>query len=95
MENNPIHHQKKYRVVYDRMNCIGVLTCAAFHPSRWTINEKDAKADLVGGIENKEKPGLFAVEFGEEELEGFKEAVRVCPAGVIQVYDAETGEKID
>lgn len=86
--------KKKYRVVYDRPNCIGVLTCAAFYPSRWAINEKDAKADLVGGVENQKQPGMFTLEFTEEELSRFKESAEVCPANVIHIYAIETGEKI-
>lgn len=86
--------KKKYRVIYDRKDCIGVLTCAAFYPNRWLINEKDAKADLAGGVEDKDNPGTYLLDFTEEELERLKQSAEVCPVNVIHIIDLETGEKI-
>ncbi len=85
--------KKKYKVVYNRTDCIGVLTCSAFYPDRWAINKDDAKADLVGGIEDKKTPGTWILEFSEEELQRFKSSAEVCPVAVIHIYDIETNEK--
>ncbi len=85
--------KKKYKVVYDRAGCIGVLTCSAFYPERWAISKDDAKADLVGGVEDKTSPGIWLLEFTEEELERFKLSAESCPVAVIHIYDVETNEK--
>lgn len=84
--------KQKYKVIYDRKNCIGVLTCVAFHPERWQINKEDSKADLVGGKEESE--GIFILEFTAEELDKFKSAAEVCPVRVIKIFDLESGKEV-
>lgn len=84
--------RKKYQAVYDRKNCIGVLTCVAFHPERWQINQADSKADLRGAKEDSS--GTFTLEFTEEELDKFKTAAEVCPVRVIKIFDMESGKEI-
>lgn len=91
---NGASHKKRYKVVYDRSNCISVLTCTSFYPERWRINEKDNKADLIDGQEDPNKPGVWVLEFTEEEFEQFKASAEVCPVNVIHIYDLATGEKI-
>lgn len=86
--------KKRYRVVYDRANCAGVLTCVAFYPNRWQTNKEDGKADLVGGKEEQNNPGTWTLEFTEEELERFKTSAEVCPVKVIRIIDMETNEEI-
>ena len=88
------NQKKKYKVVYERNNCIGVLTCSSFYPERWGINAQDAKADLIGGVEDQQQAGVWTLEFTEEELEKFKASAEVCPVNVIHIYDIETGEKL-
>ncbi|MBI4140690.1 ferredoxin, partial [Candidatus Woesearchaeota archaeon] len=39
--------EKKYKIVFDRANCIGAAACTAAHPKRWAIVD-DGKADLAG-----------------------------------------------
>lgn len=92
MDSQP--SKKKYRVVYDRKNCIGVLTCAAFYPERWKINEGDNKADLHESQEDQQNPGTFILEFTEEELERLKSSAEVCPVNVIHIEDVETGRRV-
>lgn len=84
--------KKSYQVAYDRKNCIGVLTCVAFHPERWMINKSDSKADLREATENS--PGTFILDFTEEELEKFKTAAEVCPVKVIKIFEVESGKEI-
>ncbi|MFH0868838.1 MAG: ferredoxin [archaeon] len=86
--------KKRYKVVYDRANCAGVLTCVAFYPDRWVTSKQENKADLVGGKEEANSPGTWVLEFTEEELEKFKAAVDVCPVKVISIFDLETNEEI-
>ena len=86
--------KKRYKVVYDKANCIGVLTCIAFYPDRWVINKQENKADLVGGKEDSNSPGTWTLEFTEEELERFKASADVCPVKVIHIFDLETNEEI-
>jgi len=86
--------KKKYKVVYERQNCIGVLTCAAFYPERWDINKQDAKVDLIGGTEDPQQSGTFTLDFTAEELDRFRQSAEVCPVNVIHIYDLETGEKL-
>ena len=86
--------KKRYKVVYDRPNCIGVLTCVAFYSGRWATNKQDGKADLVGGKEDPSSPGTWVLEFTEEELEKFKVSADVCPVKVIHIFDMETNEEI-
>lgn len=86
--------KKRYIVIYDRKNCIGVLTCAAFYPERWKINEGDSKADLDGSKEDQKNPGTWILEFTEEELERLKASAEVCPVNVIHIENLETGERL-
>ncbi len=86
--------KKKYRIVYDRAGCIGVFTCNSAYPQRWAINIVDAKADLVGGQEDPQHPGVWVLEFTAEELEQFKNSAEVCPVNVIHIEDLETGKRI-
>lgn len=76
----------KYKIVYDRKNCIGVSSCAILAEEFWKMNE-DNKADLIGGKENAE--GIWVREIDEKDLEKNKEAARNCPVGVIKIFTKE------
>ena len=84
--------KKKYKLVYDRANCIGAGSCVSVHPERWVMNAQDDKADLINAT--KDEKGEWMVEFTLDELESFKLAAEVCPVNVIHIYDLETGEKV-
>jgi len=79
----------RYKIVYDRANCIGAGACAAMDPSLFKI-AGDGKADLIGGKDVGE--GKFELESDENPL--IVEAAKACPVEVIKVKDAETGEEI-
>ena len=84
---------KKYKVVYDRKDCIGAAACTAVSKS-WIIKEGgDGKADLVGA-ESKQNNDVQEKIIDETQLEEMLEAARVCPVLVIHIFDIETGEKI-
>lgn len=75
---------KKYKVDYDRPNCIGAGACAAAYPKRWEMNyDKDGKADLIGG---KDVPdGKQELEFDEDEFKDLMESAEICPVNVIHI----------
>ncbi len=84
--------KKKYKIVYDRINCIGAGSCVISYPERWVMNNVDDKANLIGGKETA--PHTWEVEFTAEELEKFLESAQVCPVNVIHIYEVETGKKL-
>ena len=71
----------KYKVIYDREACIGAAACAAVDPKNFEMN-KDGKADLKGG---KEEKGLWLLE--TDELGELKEAADACPVDAIKVEE--------
>lgn len=84
---------KKYKVVYDRKDCIGAAACTAVSQD-WVIPEgKDGKADLKGA-DSKQNNDVQEKIIDETQFESMLEAARVCPVNIIHIYDLETGEKI-
>ncbi len=73
---------KKYKIIFDRENCIGAYACLAIAPDTWQEGD-DGKAVLVREV------------FDEEDLQRQVEAAKACPVNVIKIVDAETGEEID
>jgi len=86
--------KKKYKIVYDRDNCIGAGSCTAVFAERWIMNNKDDKADLVGGTWETSPKRVMILEFTQEELERFMESAQVCPVNVIHIIDLKTGEQL-
>ena len=80
----------KYRVIYDRTNCIGAAQCVAAYGKRWSL-AKDGKADLKGG---KKSNSNWELEIDEKELQKMKAAAVACPVNVIHIIDTKTGEKL-
>ena len=71
----------KFKIVYDRNNCVAAGPCAAVDSKHFSINANDGKADLIGGKEVS--PGIFELEVDSDE--DANQAVAVCPAAVISV----------
>lgn len=86
--------RKKYRIIYNRPDCIGAGACVTMHDKRWVMNPADDRADLIGGKKVSDNPEVWELEFTEEELEQFKESAYVCPVNVIHIIEVETGNKI-
>lgn len=84
--------QKKYKISFDRINCIGAGSCAAIYPERWKMTETNDKADLIGGKLMPDQ--TWEVDFSQEELDKFIESAQVCPVTVIHVIEMETGKKL-
>ncbi len=83
---------KKYKIIYDRENCIGAAACAAVSPDYWTIVD-DGKADLAQA-ERKEENRVQERIIDESELDANMEAAKSCPVNVIHIVDMETGERL-
>ena len=92
-------NEKRYRVVFDRKNCIGAAACAAVAPQFWEMKE-DGKADLIGFKVDKNGHQYIILKENQltSELKNAlalnKEAAEVCPVQVIHIYDEDTGEKL-
>ena len=84
--------QKKYKVVFDRANCIGAASCVAAHPKRWQI-VSDGKADLAGA-EKKEHNDVQELWINEIEFAVMNESAKACPVNVIHIFDVKTNKKI-
>ncbi len=79
----------RYRIVYNRSNCIGAGACESLDSEHFKVVE-DGKADLLKSIE---KDGKWVLE--TDELKTVVEAAQSCPARVIQVFDLEKNKQID
>ncbi|MEM4375624.1 MAG: ferredoxin [Candidatus Woesearchaeota archaeon] len=84
--------KKRYKIVYDRENCIGAAACAAVDPDDFEM-ASDGKAELKGGKAVKDRM-VFEKEITEEEFKRAKEAAEACPVNVIHIIDLETGEQL-
>jgi len=71
----------RFKIVYDRNNCVAAGPCAAVDSVHFTINAADGKADLIGGKEVS--PGVFELEVEDDDMPN--QAAAVCPAAVISV----------
>ena len=83
--------KKRYKIVYDRDNCIGAGACVIAYEERWVMDAADDKANLIGG---KQEDGSWILEFTEEELAKFMDSAQVCPVNVIHIFEVETGKKL-
>ncbi len=83
---------KKYKIVYDKENCIAAHKCMGIHPKLWG-KDKDDKAILNGGSLNAQS-GKYELMIEEKDLTAYKESALICPAYVIDVLDAETSKSV-
>lgn len=82
--------KKKYRITYDRQNCIGAAACEAVCPKFWHVGS-DGKADLKGSKKSGDK---FVLDIAEEDLKCNKEAAEGCPVNVIHIKNLDSDEEI-
>lgn len=80
----------KYKVVYDRVNCIGAAQCVAVMPELWVL-DKDGKATLKG---SKNKDDKWELEIDEKLLPKMKDAATACPVNVIHIIDSKAKKQI-
>lgn len=72
----------KFIITQQREKCIGCGSCTMYSPDCWKINNKDGKADLIGGIK---KGKVIVAEVGMEHLEDNKKAAKACPMQIIKL----------
>lgn len=77
----------KYKIVFNRKNCIGTSACNSVDPENWEIDE-DGKTTLKGSKLN-EATGFYELEFPEEKLEEKMQVASVCPIEIIMIYRIE------
>ena len=81
----------KYKLVFNRKDCIGTAACASMNEDHWVIGE-DGKSNLKDSKLN-EKTGFFELEFDEKELEAKMQVASVCPVEVIMIYKIDEAGK--
>ncbi len=77
----------KYKVIFDRELCIGVLACAGV-AEKYYKTTPDGKVDLIGGIFN-EKTKKWELIIDEKEFDVNKMAADVCPVLAIVIEKLE------
>ncbi len=80
----------KYKIIYDRNNCIGAFSCVVVGPKFWEVNE-DNKADLIKGVLNPET-GFYELIIDEKDYTAALESADVCPVKVIKVEKIEEND---
>lgn len=83
---------KRYKIVYDRQNCIGAGPCAAVSPSHWYL-DLERKAHVVGGKKN-ETTLEEILECDENELQVHMNAAVSCPVNVIHIFDQQQNKQL-
>lgn len=76
-----VNAMAKFKIIYNRNNCVAAGPCAAVDSAHFHINAEDGKADLIGGKEIS--PGIFELDVEGDDLAN--QAAAVCPAAVISV----------
>ena len=84
---------KKYKIIYNRTECIGAGACAAIAPDRWLM-VAGGKADLIDGKEISTGIWEATVEADEMYIKVLVDSADACPVKVIHIIDLETGEQI-
>ena len=84
---------KKYKVVFDRTNCIGANKCVGIHPAIWAIDPRDDKAVLPNSRLNPANH-KYELAIDESALNDFKETALICPVYVIDILDEQTGKSV-
>lgn len=71
-----------FRIVQQRVKCIGCNACVEAANYRWRISTKDGKCTLVGGVE---KNGFFSKMVDDHELADNELAAKNCPVNIIKI----------
>jgi ferredoxin len=83
---------KRYKITYDREQCIGAGACIAAFPERWEMAD-DGKADLKGGKSNDDN-SVQELEISENEFKQMMDSAQSCPVAVIHITDLETNKRL-
>lgn len=71
----------KYKIVYDRANCIGAGSCANMAPESWKMDEDSKATQLIQ-------------EFDDDKLAENLEAAKGCPVNVIHIVEKASGKQL-
>lgn len=83
---------KRYKIVYNREECIGAAACIAAFPERWEMAD-DGKADLKGGKQNDDNSEQV-LEITEAEFQKMMDSAQACPVSVIHIIDLQTNKRL-
>jgi ferredoxin len=78
----------KYKIIFDRDICIGVLACVAVDADHWKAADGEAKADLKDA-EYNEETGKYELVIEADEYPVAKESAEVCPVDAIVVEELD------
>ncbi len=84
--------KKRYKIIYNREDCIGAAACVAAYPDRWEIAD-DGRADLKGGKRNDDN-SVQELEITEDEFKKMMDAAQACPVSVIHIEDLGTKKRL-
>ncbi|MEK6962865.1 MAG: ferredoxin [Nanoarchaeota archaeon] len=76
----------KYKIIFDKEACIGVLACSAAAAKFWI--PKDKKVELKDAVYN-EKTRMYELIIDEKDFAVNQEAAEVCPVEAIKVEKIE------
>jgi len=82
----------KYKIIYNRKDCIGTFACVSISSKYWEMGE-DGKANLIGSKLNEET-NLFEIEVPESDFEEVLESAKVCPVDVIIIEKIEDSGQV-
>ncbi len=77
----------RYKVFFDRKNCIGAAACVAEHPEHWKL-ENDGKASIIGGkkVESSDNEEII---IDEKDFPLCMAAAEACPVKAIHIKDVD------
>ena len=84
--------KSRYKIEYDRENCIACGACAVLAPQFWVLSKEDGKADVVGS--EKTEDGYEHLDLDDKDFPINKDAADACPVNVIHIVDKETKKRI-
>jgi ferredoxin len=82
----------KWKVEFDRENCIGAGACVATNAEWWSIDQ-DGKATLKAASYDPDRK-IWTLEIEESEVQKQMDAAGVCPVTVIHIIDPNGEKKI-
>ena len=77
----------RYKIIFDREECIGALACAVVNRAFW-LESEDGKVDLKNGVRNEET-SKWELVIEEEHLKVNKNSAQVCPVEAITIEPLE------
>ena len=87
--------EKRYKVIYERDECVGAGACVVASPKNWQIDNK-GKAILQDA---KAKNEIFELDIAKKDLNAMLKAAKSCPVKCIHFnknfeYSSKKREKL-